>query len=233
MTNWTQIDSERLPGGSELTLYRDGNAFMIRADGLELMNSGAHGSEEAFVALGFEAVPDAKAVLVGGLGLGYTLSEVLRRLPPHGKARVCEISAKVISWNQDIMNGLNPGIWKDERVEVLHSDLVDHIRSAEDEDAGLPLYDLALLDIDNGPEALVHPGNDKLYSVEGLDRLCSLLEARGAAVFWSAFPSDVFRARLAEFFSTVRVEIFSLPQNPKVEHVLFIASHPLRDRSEA
>ena len=223
MSNWTLIDSERLDGGSELTLYRDGDAFMIRADGLELMNSGAHGSEEAFVHMGLETNDAPHRLLIGGLGLGYTLAEALRRTGPDCQITVCEISAKVIAWNKGVMAELNPVIHNETRARILRCDLVDHVRATGSQPE---TYDLALLDIDNGPLAMVHEGNEVLYSPEGLRLLCQALSRDGVAVFWSAFSSPTFEERLGDFFKTVRVETFKLPQNSRIEHFLFIGSGP-------
>lgn len=229
MANWKFIDREQLESGSELALYRDGDAFMIRSGGLELMNSGAHGSEEAFVRLGLEERPGARRILIGGLGLGFTLAEALRVAPTSSQIVVCEISAKVIAWNRGEMAGLNPQNWKDPRALILHEDLLDHLRrAAEVKGTEDQIYDVALLDIDNGPEAMVQPGNDVLYNAEGLHLLCRVLSEEGVVVFWSAFAAPEFEERLQDFFSSVRVETFQLPQNPRIEHVLFVCSGPLQ-----
>lgn len=222
MTHWNLIDTDTLPEGSELTLYERGGAFMIRSDGLELMTTEAIRSEEAFVGFGLERLghmPDR--VLIGGLGLGFTLAEVCRQCPTT-RISVVEISDAVIRWLKGPARNLNTPWLDDPRVTLVLQDIVTCLEDGAD------AFDLILLDIDNGPEALVHPGNARLYQTDGLQSLASRLSADGALVFWSAVEAPRFEARLRQHFSSVETERFAVPQNPAVEHFHFIASGPIQ-----
>lgn len=214
---WTLVDSDQLPGGSDLALYERGGAFMIRAGGLELMTSEAMRSEEVFVGYGIEAATSApERVLIGGLGLGFTLAEVCRLLPG-AEIVVAEISPAVVRWLKGPARNDNTR-WLDEpRVTLIETDVQTVM-----EEAGAP-FDLILLDVDNGPEALVHEGNARLYDSAGLESIARCLAPGGAAVFWSAIEAPWFEARLANHLGHVRTCRYPLPDNPRVEHFHFVA----------
>lgn len=216
---WTLIDEDHLPGGSGLALYEREGAFMIRSNGLELMTSEAVWSEEAFVGFGLEALGrDAARVLIGGLGLGFTLGEVCRRLPA-AQISVVEISKAVIGWLKGPARACN-GHWLDQsNVALESSDITDFLNETDE------TYDLILLDVDNGPEALVHPSNDRLYAAAGLQNLSSRLTSGGVAVFWSAIEASEFERRLSGSFEKVAVERYAIPGQPNVEHFYFVVTN--------
>lgn len=229
MTPWTLVDSDRLRGGSQLSLYERDGSFMLRTDGLELMTSDAHRSEEVFVSLGFEAFggepsggKSAQHILIGGLGFGYTLGEACKQAPESCVISVVEISARVIAWNEGPLAALHPHLMADPRTQIICADLVAHIEALD-----APV-DIALLDIDNGPEALVRPGNGRLYSEEGLALLATKISPHGTVVFWSAFASNDFETRLKACFEEVETRCCPLPQNPRIEHFFFVARRPNR-----
>lgn len=213
---WTLIDEDHLPGGSALTLYEREGAFMIRADGLELMTSEAVRSEEIFVGYGIEAATaDPARVLIGGLGLGFTLAEVCRQLP-EAEITVAEISSAVARWLKGPARNENTH-WLDEpRITLRVADVQDVMK-----DAG-QAFDLVLLDVDNGPQALVHDGNADLYERDGLASVAVSLAPGGAAVFWSAIEAPWFEVRLKEYFSSVSTRRYALPENPRIEHFHFV-----------
>lgn len=222
MTHWNLIDTDTLPEGAELTLYERGGDFMIRSDGLELMTTEAVRSEEAFVGFGVERLGQMpERVLIGGLGLGFTLAEVCRRCPA-AEVHVVEISHAIARWLKGPAQNLNSPWLDDRRVNLIVQDIVTCLDTSAD------LFDLILLDVDNGPEALVHPGNAKLYQTDGLQSLASRLSPDGALVFWSAIEAPHFEARLRQHFSSVETKCFAVPQNPAVEHFHFIASGPIQ-----
>lgn len=215
---WTLIEVDRLPGGSELTLYERDSAFMIRAGGLELMTSEAVRSEEAFVDYGIEAAIQTPArVLIGGLGLGFTLAEVCRQLPG-ADITIAEISPAVARWLKGPARNDNSR-WLDEpRVTLRVADVQDVMKRTEQ------TFDLILLDVDNGPEALVHEGNANLYDRNGLESVAACLAPGGAAVFWSAIEAPWFEGRLKEHFSSVCTCRYALPENPRIEHFHFVVT---------
>ena len=171
------------PDGGRLVLYAQGADFCIRLNGLQLMHSAAGSSE---LLLGEVAVEGlcaltAPRILIGGLGLGFTLKSVLQKVGRGATVQVAELVPEVVVWNQQFMSHLNGALLDDRRVEVLVADLWDLITHA-----GRARYDAVLLDVDNGPKAMVRKQNSRLYSRNGLERIAAALKPGGRAVFWSA-----------------------------------------------
>jgi spermidine synthase len=184
---WTLIDSTT-ENDAVLELYGKDGMFMIRANGLELMNGFCHDSE---VALGIIAAKLASSreprVLVGGLGLGYTAAALCEALGDNGTVTVAELSGAVIDWfHRHVKASVLPDDCRN--LAIVHADIAD-LLTADDR------YDVVVLDIDNGPEPLVTAGNAALYSFEGLRALHACLSANGAALLWSGFESVAFAAR--------------------------------------
>jgi len=189
MIPWEILGRERAPDGGELVLYRRGGEFVIRVGGRELMSSRAHGSEEELAALACAELPADARVLVGGLGLGYTLRATLDRLPPGGRAVVAEIVPAVIEWNRGPLAPLAGRPLEDPRVGVEALDVGRVLRSG-------PRWDAVLLDVDNGPVALTRKGNHGLYTEAGLAAAKAALRPRGVLAVWSATPDKRFVGRL-------------------------------------
>jgi spermidine synthase len=185
---WQLVDTADVPDGV-LELYRKDDVFMIRANGLELMNGLGHQSEVAFGILAAKASGKASPnILLGGLGLGYTLAAVVRELGQAGHITVAELSLAVISWfDRYVAASVLPR--RPPNVSIVASDIGDLVRSG----AG-PLYDVIALDVDNGPEALVSPQNAQLYDSAGLQALAGRLEPAGVILLWSGFESPAFVA---------------------------------------
>ncbi len=182
------------PDGGRLALYEHDANFSIRLNGLQLMHSAAASSE---LLLGEVAVAGPGAfttprILIGGLGLGFTLKSVLQKVGRGATVQVAELGPEVVVWNRQFMSHLNGALLDDPRVEVLVADLWDLITHA-----GRACYDAVLVDVDNGPRALVQKQNSRLYSRNGLERIAAALKPGGRAVFWSADPAPAFPARLA------------------------------------
>ncbi|HEY0511851.1 MAG TPA: hypothetical protein VGH73_08105 [Thermoanaerobaculia bacterium] len=182
---------ERTPEGDELVLTRRDGVYHLIVDGVELMTSRVHGSEEDLARLAAAAIARKKAprVLVGGLGFGYTLRAALDHLPPGGKVVVCEVFASLLEWNRRLLGGLAGRPLDDGRVEVVLAD----VRNLLD---GRERFDAILLDVDNGPEALTLRTNGGLYTRDGLERLSWSLTDGGVVAFWSSSPSPAFEKRL-------------------------------------
>ncbi len=193
MIPWELLASAPVPaGGTTLQLYRHGADFSIRVDGHELMNSRRHGSEEALAerALVSLANRPRPRVLVGGLGMGYTLAAALRRLPAGGRVVVAEVVPAVVLWNQGPLADLAGRPLEDVRVTRVTDDVATVLTS---EPRG---FDAILLDVDNGPRALSREGNAGLYSRSGLRAAASALRPGGVLALWSAAPDDDFGRRL-------------------------------------
>lgn len=193
MIPWEQLGSATIPGdGGQMRLYRRGSEFSIRVGPYELMNSRVHGSEDALAKLACEGLVDRETarVLIGGLGMGFTLAGVLSRVGERADVVVAELVPEVVAWNRDQMAEVNGTALEDRRVTVREEDVATIIRS---ERGG---YDAILLDVDNGPSALTSKANDRLYSFTGLQSAAAALRPRGILAVWSADHDPEFTRRL-------------------------------------
>jgi spermidine synthase len=193
MRIWKLLDRADVPGnGGELRLYECGGHFSIRADGTELMTSHTYESEEALATLACQRVGIRKRVrlLVGGLGMGYTLAAALRRLRFDAEVVVAELVPAVVQWNRTHIGHLAGFPLDDARVRVHEGDVAQLLRHARDE------YDAVLLDVDNGPEGLTRAANDWLYTAGGLHSAQLALREDGVLAVWSATPDHVFPDRM-------------------------------------
>lgn len=193
MRQWATIGSAAVPGGGgELELLQGGDAFAIRVDGRELMHSSVHGSEDALADLALDALGPraAPVVLVGGLGMGFTLAAALRRLSPEGRAIVAELVPEVVAWNRGPLAPLAGRPLDDPRTDVHEGDVGALIR------AQARAFDAILLDVDNGPDGLSRPSNAAIYSRAGLVAARDALRPGGVLAVWSATPDPAFTSRL-------------------------------------
>jgi spermidine synthase len=198
MIPWQLLDSSQVPGENEaLRLYRRGGEFSIRVDGSELMNSRVHGSEDAMAELACASIASLPCpeVLIGGLGMGFTLATALNRVGAGGRVVVAELVPAVVAWNRGPLGALAGHPLDDARVTVREVDVAQILR------AGHQAYDAILLDVDNGPRGLTREGNNWLYSREGLDAAFAALRPAGVFALWSASPDRAFARllRQAEF----------------------------------
>ncbi len=193
MIPWELLDSVMVPGSrAELCLYRRGEEFSIRVDRQELMNSRLHGSEEALARMAYAKIADRPAarVLIGGLGMGYTVAAALAALPADGRVVVAELAPAVVEWNRGPLAELAGHPLRDGRVTVVVGDVAEILKAQS------PPYDAVLLDVDNGPEGLTRKENDWLYSGPGLAAFFAVLRPRGVLAVWSASPDRRFTQRL-------------------------------------
>jgi spermidine synthase len=182
------VERADVPGG-ELVLYRRGDEWSIRVRRVELMNSRNHISEDELgrmtcARLAGRATP---RLLVGGLGLGYTLRATLDALGADARVDVVEIVPAIVRWNRTLFGALAGHPLDDPRVTVIEADVADVIRRA----AGAPGYDAILLDVDNGPDG-VYEGNAGLYKRAGLAAAHAALAPGGVLAVWSSFESPTF-----------------------------------------
>ena len=193
MIPWELLDSAPVPGnGGELRLYKRGAEFSIRVNGRELMNSRVHGSEDALAELACAKVAKRPRprILIGGLGMGYTLAAALHRLGADGRVIVAELVPAVVAWNKGPLADLAGHPLQDRRVTVREVDVAQILRVENQ------AYDAVLLDVDNGPQGLTQEGNDWLYAPAGLDAAFAALHPKGVLAVWSAVPNRVFAQRL-------------------------------------
>ena len=221
MIPWVQLDSARVPGGrEELRLKRRGSEFSIMLGTNELMNSRVSGSEEALARLACAKVGgrERPALLIGGLGMGFTLRAALAELGPQGSVVVAELVPAVVAWARGPMAELFAGSLDDPRVDVREADVAALIA------AGKGSYDAILLDVDNGPDGLSRSENDRLYNAAGLAAARAALKPGGVLAVWSAHPDRAFAARLRQ--SGFAVEEVNTRARGKrgARHVIWLAT---------
>ncbi|HHO76443.1 MAG TPA: hypothetical protein ENN05_08445 [Deltaproteobacteria bacterium] len=193
MIPWELIDSAQVPGNKGvLRLYRRGEEYSIRTAGVELMNSRVHGSEEALAEFACTKIASRTRpyILVGGLGMGYTMAAALKMLGASGRIVVAELVPKVVDWNRGPLEGLNGHALRDDRVRVVHADVCKILQKE------IQAFDAILLDVDNGPGSVISSGNDWLYCGDGLDAAFTALRPEGVLAVWSAGRDRAFVWRL-------------------------------------
>lgn len=193
MLPWTLIDSSEIPGdGGEMRLYRRGPAeYSIRVGNYELMNNRLYGSEDAMAQFAVERLEKRPVrVLIGGLGMGFTLARVLEVVDAKSEVVVAELVPAVVKWNRGPLAEFAGRPLDDPRVMVREEDVGKVMRS---ERAG---FDAILLDVDNGPTALTSKANDALYGMRGLQSAAAALRPGGVLAVWSAGPDAAFTKRL-------------------------------------
>ncbi len=183
------LDSTQVPGENyDLRLYQRGGEFSIRVGGSELMNSRVHGSEEAMAELACARIVSLACprVLIGGLGMGYTLAAALNRLGAESRVVVAELVPAVVAWNRAPLAALAGHPLDDDRVTVREVDVV-HVLQAEHQ-----AYAAILLDVDNGPRGLTRKSNDWFYTPTGLEAAFTALRPAGVFALWSESTNRAF-----------------------------------------
>ncbi|MDR9761265.1 hypothetical protein RJJ37_16785 [Rhizobium redzepovicii] len=226
MLPWIQLDSATIPGeGGELRLKQRGSEFSIMLGANELMNSRLSGSEEALATLSWERIkahPKPK-VLIGGLGMGFTLRAALAILPENAGVTVAELVPAVVAWARGPMAEVFKGCLDDPRVAIHQGDVGEAIR------AGKEAYDAILLDVDNGPDGLTRKSNDRLYDFAGLRAARDALRPGGVLAVWSSGPDPDFTRRLRDSgFSVDAVNTRANGKRGGARHVIWLAVKPAR-----
>jgi len=218
MLPWITVDETRTADGTVLRLARRGTEWEVLFDGSVLMSSRAHGSEDELARLAFARVPHARTVLIGGLGLGFSLRATLDLLGPRGKVVVAEQSSSVVDWNRTHVADLAGRPLADPRVTVRVGDVRQRIVEARG------AYDLILLDVDNGPDALIHRANGALYDAAGIVACHAALRGGGALAVWATGPDDKYLRRLQRSgFDASAVRVAPRPGAGGRKHVVFVA----------
>ena len=183
-----------VPGGPPLRLVRHGGDFIIMLDRNELMSSRMSGSETALATMTCARLRSTASarLLIGGYGMGFTLRAALAALGPAARVTVAELVPGVLDWARGPMAAMTDGCLDDPRVAVLTDDVGTLIA------AGSGSYDAILLDVDNGPDGLTRPANDRLYTARGLANARAALRPGGVLAIWSAAPDAAFGKRLGQ-----------------------------------
>jgi len=189
---WSLLETAQIPGGGELRLRRRGAEFAIMLDGNQLMSNRLSATEQALATIACEKLRAAKRprILIGGLGMGFTLRAALAVLGPQAHIAVAELVPAVVAWARGPMAEMFGSCLDDARVTIHETDVGDLIR------AGRSAYDVILLDVDNGPEGLSRKANDRLYDQKGLRAAHAALRPGGVLAVWSSKPNADFTTRL-------------------------------------
>ncbi len=208
MKPWKTLATSHAPGGALLTLQQRDLEFAIRVDGQTLMSSRSTGSERAMAEAAC-AARSLKRILIGGLGMGFTLRATLDLVSAHARITVAELSQAVIDWNKGMLAPLANAPLDDPRVQVIAKDVRKVYKSGP--------FDAILLDVDNGPTAITADSNDSLYDDHGLALARAALHPTGVLVVWSAGPDLRFVKRLENAGFTATTQTIK-------RHTLFIAT---------
>jgi spermidine synthase len=179
----------RTPDGSQFTLQEHDGDYFIKLNGRQLMSTTSTTSELLLAQLpcdGLRGRADT-CVLIGGLGLGFSLQRTLELVGRHARVQIAELLPEVVAWNRELLRGVNGQLLEDKRVEVITADVFHVIRRA-----GPAAYDAIMLDVDNGPTSMVQPGNARIYKRRGLTAIAQALKKGGKVAFWSAVPEPDF-----------------------------------------
>ena len=219
MQPWIELDTATVPGdGQKLRLIRRGDEFSIMTGPTALMNSRVFGSEETLARLARERLEGRKSpkILIGGLGMGFTLRAALAEFGGDAAITVSELVPAVVSWARGPLAGLFAGSLDDPRVTIHEGDVAQMIAAGG--------WDAILLDVDNGPEGLTRDENDSLYGYEGLAAARSALRPGGLFAVWSSHRSPEFTRRLKG--SGFKVEEIAARARGKrgARHVIWIAT---------
>jgi spermidine synthase len=210
----------RTPDGSRFSLHEHDGDYFLKLNGRQLMSTTATVSEIMLAELpcrqfGLRPVK----VLIGGLGLGFSLKRVLELTGPAATVEVAELLPEVVAWNREFLQGVNGKLLEDKRVKVITKDVYEVIRLAPK-----PSYDAILLDVDNGPTSFVQKENKRLYKRRGFDLIARSLNPGGQVAFWSAVPEPDFVVALSRAgFKTRAVEAKASEVSKRAQHVIYLA----------
>ena len=222
MNRWTLLDSVQAPGdGEHLRLLQRDTEFSIRVGNQELMNSRAYGSEQALAELACTRIAQRPAarVLIGGLGMGYTLAAALSGLNADAQIVVAELVPAVVVWNRGLIGHLASHPLNDSRVQVRELDVAKIIRKET------RAYDAILLDVDNGPEGLTRKENDWLYELNGLNAAFAALRVGGVLAVWSAGYDPAFTQRLVKVgFDAEEKRVRARGASGGARHIIWMAT---------
>ena len=216
MKAFETLDRFTTPEGQELTLHRRDGDYFVYLDGDELMSSRAPGSERALAELACDGLGGRPRVLIGGLGLGFTLRAALDVLPGSAEVVVAELFAKVIEWNRTWLADLQSGALTDRRARIARADVWDLVRREAP-------WDAILLDVDNGPEAWCFDANRRLYDRAGLERIRAALAPGGVVAFWAAQADPRFLKMLRKSGFEARSHTVRARAGRGARHTVFVA----------
>ena len=222
-----RLGEARTPAGTVIALFRHDGAYLIRADGVELMSTRRHLSEDRLAEVACEPIRDRAGVrvLIGGLGLGFTLRTALRELRDDAEVVVAELLPEVIAWTADPRYAISVDAMTDPRVRIVQGDVVDVLR------ANPGSFDAMMLDTDNGPDGMLIAESARLYARQGVATTVAALRPGGAVVYWSVGEDPKFVRSLRGAGLDVRALPVRAHDTTGPMHTLYVATP--RGRSHA
>ncbi len=222
MIPWEEIERAEVPGGEEEVILRKrGPEFSIRVATTELMNSRIHGSEDALAELTCSRISrkPGRRILIGGLGMGYTLAAALQHSGDDSLITVAELIPAVIRWNREHLGHLAGNPLADGRVFVRQEDVAETITREKS------IWDAIILDVDNGPDGITRKVNDRLYGMSGLKNAFSALRTGGVLSIWSSGTDEQFTSRLKQCrFQTEIVTVRARKPGKGARHTIWLAT---------
>ena len=220
MKRYERLGEARTPDGTVLALYRHDGAYLIRADGVELMSTRRHLSEDRLAEVACAPLRERAGarVLIGGLGLGFTLRAALRQLPDDAEVVVAELVPEVIAWNADARYDLSAEAMRDPRVRIVNDDVLAVLR------ANPGGFDAIMLDTDNGPDGMLMTEYGPLYAASGIALTVAALRAAGTIAYWSVGEDRSFVGALQR--AGLRVETLRVRAHDTTGpmHTLYVAT---------
>lgn len=221
MKPFLTLAQSRTPEGADLTLHAHDGNFFLRVNRQPLMGTNASESEKVLAQLACDRLSGKSTarVLIGGLGFGFTLRRVLELVSEKASVQVAELLPEVVKWNREYLSAVNGLLLDDPRVQIIVDDVFQIITRAP-----AAHYDAILLDVDNGPVAMVHDGNARLYQAQGFAAIKRALQPGGRVTFWSASKDQAFAKRLSKAGFTVEaVGAKAYAQAKRNTHTIFVA----------
>ncbi len=217
MLDWPTVESTRIADGTEFVLGRHGDDWVIRVGVQVLMSNRMHASEESLAEIALARVASPRAVLVGGLGLGYTARAVLDGVSPDAEVTVLELVPELVDWNRRYLGQLAGHPLADPRCRVVVGDVFDTLKRSHE------TFDVILLDVDNGPQRLTQAKNQRLYGEGGIRACLAALRPNGVLAVWSSGPNARYQRSLEK--RAAEVEVLSVPARigSRLRHIVFVA----------
>lgn len=229
MLPWQKLDETTMPGGGPMTLMQRGTEFSVMSGTITLMNSRMSHSEEQLANLSAQRLGarPAPRILIGGLGLGFTLRAALACFATDSEITVAELVPEIVQWARGPLSPLHGDSLDDPRVRIHLGDVATAISAAKP-------FDAILLDVDNGPDGLFRPANDRLYNAAGLAAAKAALSPGGHLAIWSSHPDTRFTRRLKQTGMQVdEITVRARPNGKGDRHTLWFATRPGREKPPA
>lgn len=223
MIPFRNLAQTRTPDGSVFSLHEHDGEFFLKLNGRQLMSTTSTSSELLLADLPCEGLRGRTdvCVLIGGLGLGFSLLRVLELVGQHASVQVAELLPEVVAWNREFLGAFNGPLLNDPRVKILVDDVFKIIRRAP-----AASYDAILLDVDNGPTSFVQKKNSRLYDPQGFRIIARALKPGGRVAFWSANPEPGFLQSLARAgFKAEAIPAKAHERAKRAAHVIYLAKY--------